>query len=179
MSNLEECIKTYAVVKPHIKNFRNAIDIGCRDGDFTQPLNNDFKNTYCFDYRNRMKIKGPKIHYYQCALGDINEKVKAFKGVITEKRDGITPSIVTQKTLDSFNFEDIDFIKIDVEGHEFKVLMGGVETIKKYKPTILVEENESTEFFNKGKMFDATKFLENLGYKIKTSRGHDYVLSYD
>lgn len=179
MGNLEECISTYEVAKPYIKNFRNAIDIGCRDGDFTQPLNKDFQNVYCFDYRNRMKIKGPKIHYYQYALGDVEEDVKAFSGVIAENRDNLPPTIVKQKTLDSFNFEDVDFIKVDVEGHEFKVLKGGVETIKKYKPTIIIEENTSPEFYNKGKMFDATKFLQNLGYKVKTNRGHDYVLTYD
>lgn len=31
------------------------------------------------------------------------------------------------------------FLKIDVEGNELKVLQGGIETIKKYKPKILVE----------------------------------------
>lgn len=179
MSNLEECLKTYQVAKPYIKNFRSAIDVGCRDGDFTRPLNDDFKNVYCFDYRNRMTVNSPKIHYYQYALGDVNEDVKAFKGVIAKEREGIAHQIVTQKTLDSFNFKDVDFIKIDVEGHEYKVLQGGIETIKKYKPIIVIEENEAPEVFNKGKMFDATNFLKTLGYKVKTNRGHDYVLSYD
>ena len=43
------------------------------------------------------------------------------------------------KTLDSFDFEKIDFIKLDVEGHELNVLMGGVNTILKYKPIIMFE----------------------------------------
>ena len=31
--------------------------------------------------------------------------------------------------IDNFNFEDIDFIKIDVEGKEYEVLEGSIETI--------------------------------------------------
>ena len=33
----------------------------------------------------------------------------------------------------------ISFIKIDVEGSEFKVLEGAIKTIKKYRPTIIFE----------------------------------------
>ena len=33
----------------------------------------------------------------------------------------------------------VDLIKIDVEGHEYRVLQGAVETIKKFKPMIVIE----------------------------------------
>ena len=33
----------------------------------------------------------------------------------------------------------IDFIKLDVDGHEYSVLMGGKETLKTYTPKILME----------------------------------------
>ncbi len=47
-------------------------------------------------------------------------------------------------TLDDFmkeNFKDdkIDLIKIDVEGYEYKVLVGAKETLKKYSPVIILE----------------------------------------
>ena len=46
-------------------------------------------------------------------------------------------------TIDDFiNIPDdkkITFIKIDVEGNEFKVLEGAIKTIKKYRPTIIFE----------------------------------------
>ncbi|MBT3793019.1 MAG: FkbM family methyltransferase [Rhodospirillales bacterium] len=44
--------------------------------------------------------------------------------------------------LDSFSFADVDFIKIDVEGHEEKVLDGGWETIVANRPRILIELEE-------------------------------------
>ena len=43
------------------------------------------------------------------------------------------------KTIDSYNFDDVSLIKIDVEGHELSVLKGAIETVKRCKPIILVE----------------------------------------
>lgn len=43
------------------------------------------------------------------------------------------------RTLDSYNFEDVDIIKIDVEGHEFDVVMGAEQTILKYRPVVQLE----------------------------------------
>jgi len=46
------------------------------------------------------------------------------------------------KKYDSLNFKKkIDFIKIDVEGHDLFVLKGMKKSIKKYSPIILVEYN--------------------------------------
>ena len=50
---------------------------------------------------------------------------------------------VTVATLDSFDLSEIAFIKIDVEGHELPVLRGGVNTIKRSRPNLLVEVEES------------------------------------
>ncbi|QBZ83546.1 methyltransferase FkbM [Hydrogenovibrio crunogenus] len=40
------------------------------------------------------------------------------------------------------DFKKIDLIKIDVEGHEYKVLQGLIDSIKKFKPIIVIEWNE-------------------------------------
>lgn len=50
---------------------------------------------------------------------------------------------VNVATLDSFSLSDIAFIKIDVEGHELAVLRGGVETLIRSRPNLLVEVEES------------------------------------
>jgi len=46
---------------------------------------------------------------------------------------------VKLRTLDSYNFEDVDIIKIDVEGHEFDVVRGAEQTIIKYRPVVQLE----------------------------------------
>lgn len=52
----------------------------------------------------------------------------------------------------------IDFIKLDVEGHELKVLSGLSNTIKEMRPTIFVEVDERTDCL-------VQDFLFNLGYR--------------
>lgn len=46
---------------------------------------------------------------------------------------------VPARTIDSFNFEDVDAIKIDVEGSELFVIEGAQQTIDRYRPSVQVE----------------------------------------
>jgi FkbM family methyltransferase len=50
---------------------------------------------------------------------------------------------VEARTLDSYNFSEVGFIKIDVEGFEREVLEGSVETIARDRPTLLIEIEEA------------------------------------
>jgi hypothetical protein len=43
------------------------------------------------------------------------------------------------RTIDSYGFDDVDFIKIDVEGAELGVLRGAKETIKRCRPAVQME----------------------------------------
>ena len=81
--------------------------------------------------------------------------------------------------MDSFGFKDVDFIKIDVEGHELRVLKGAIETISTHRPTIILEENDRIEGWGKGKKFDAMDFLKTLGYNQVAFDGNmDYVMKF-
>jgi FkbM family methyltransferase len=62
--------------------------------------------------------------------------------------DGFKASPIRLKRLDDVwndkynTFNAIDVIKMDIEGHEDFCLKGGIETISKYRPTILMEVNK-------------------------------------
>jgi FkbM family methyltransferase len=75
-------------------------------------------------------------------------------------------------TIDGLNLTSCDFIKMDVEGFEPLVLLGGEKTIKKYKPTILFESNYkrvSEKIANKFKtsypLKESKDILKEYGYK--------------
>ncbi len=72
---------------------------------------------------------------------------------------------VSTETLDSYckqhNIKP-DFIKIDVEGNELKLFQGGMETIRKWKPKIIVEIEE--RHVGKEKVMETFRFMESLGY---------------
>ena len=180
--NVDVCLFTYLMARPYIKKFRNAVDIGCRDGDFSRPMLNDFEKIYAFDYRDRLNFSSKKLEYFQYALGDNDSKVRASGGVITNLRNSKI-NFVQQKTLDSFNLKDIDFIKIDVEGHELKVLEGAKLLIAQYSPVFVIEENGSQILWGKGKENDAINYLLSLNYKIVAKNqpplSQDYVLIRD
>lgn len=46
---------------------------------------------------------------------------------------------VPTRTLDSFGLDEVDLIKIDVEGHELSVLAGARDTILRHRPWLIVE----------------------------------------
>lgn len=64
-----------------------------------------------------------------------------------------------------------DFLKIDVEGNELRIFQGGVETLKKYKPKILVEIE--TRHVGQEKVLETFNFMEELGYKGHFIHGLD------
>ena len=173
---------TYELCQKYIKKFKYAIDIGCDVFQFAGKLANDFEHIHCFDFRNKEKqmnsfVSNPdKITFYHTGLGEIKDMRYTKPGVGRIKSDvphGNSTTKVPINTLDSFGlFEGIDFIKMDVEGYEPKVILGGMQTIEKNNPVILCEINRGD--------FTAKDLLENIGYKCvdiyyKLGQPHDYL----
>lgn len=64
------------------------------------------------------------------------------------------------------NIQQIDFLKIDVEGFEWNVISGLNETIKRFHPAILIEwDLNYLEYSGKSKT-DWQKFIDDNTYKI-------------
>lgn len=58
---------------------------------------------------------------------------------------------------------DVDFVKIDVEGHEMSVLRGGSEMFRRCRPTILIEIEQRHLSVPIGDVF---RLIEDLGYHL-------------
>lgn len=69
---------------------------------------------------------------------------------------------VETRPLDSFKFEDVSLLKIDVEGHEMAVLQGAEQTLRRWRPSVLVEVEER---HGAGGIARVRGFLETLGYR--------------
>ncbi len=76
-----------------------------------------------------------------------------------ETRDELVPL----RTLDSYGFQNVVFIKIDVEGHEYSVIEGAVEILVSSRPALLIEIEERHSSRPINETFD--KLLE-IGYCI-------------
>lgn len=68
---------------------------------------------------------------------------------------------VETRTLDSYGFTGIDFIKIDVEGHEHSVIEGAVATMAASHPALLVEIEQR---HNARPISDVFAKITGLGY---------------
>lgn len=83
------------------------------------------------------------VYTYCVALGNREEKVNMVTHGNNKGKNYIDVNVgdveVVVKTLDSYNFLDVDIIKIDTEGYELFVLEGAINTIMKYKPVIQTE----------------------------------------
>lgn len=64
-------------------------------------------------------------------------------------------------TIDSYNYNDVGFMKIDVEGYELEVLRGATSTIKRCKPVMYIEDDR------KDKSIALRAYIRELGYNIE------------
>ncbi len=79
-------------------------------------------------------------------------------------------------TLDSFELKDVDFIKIDTEGYELYVVKGAEETIKRCKPTMIVEQKgHGMKYFGFGKE-EGVELLESWGMKRVANMSGDIIM---
>lgn len=70
---------------------------------------------------------------------------------------------VLKRTLDSFDFNDVSFMKIDVEGHELEVLKGAENLISRCLPVMLVEIEER---HCPGNLRAVPAWLGRFGYSV-------------
>jgi len=121
-----------------------------------------------------------QIQLHEYALGNKEETVTIYP----EKENRGGASILNHqsnngvkievKTLDSLNLTTtISVIKIDVEGFELDVLKGGINTIKKDKPKLIIEH--SIDRNNTAEQYEIYNWILDLGiYKIyKLERGKE------
>jgi len=80
--------------------------------------------------------------YFIRSMASLNKHFNEIPEGYKNRFVGFRNLNVEVRKLDYFNFKEIGFIKIDVEGHEIEVLEGGIETLLREKPNLLIELEE-------------------------------------
>jgi len=173
----------------HIKNRKNtAIDIGGHCGFWSFYLGKNFKKVYAFEpveiFRECFKknISDENVELLPIALGNENSFVSmnvlledTGRTHISSKKDQL--NLVELKKLDDYEYNNIDFIKIDVEGFENQVVLGAKETLIRNKPIIIVEQKDFANGYNETQ-FAAIDTLKSYGAKVIDRVIKDYILSW-
>jgi FkbM family methyltransferase len=79
--------------------------------------------------------------------------------------------IVSTRTLDSFGYEDVSLIKIDVEGHECCVLACAAGTLRLCAPALLVEIEQRHKMQLIEQIFDSLHDQGYGGYLLEPGMG--------
>ncbi len=95
-------------------------------------------------------------------IDESGEEHDASASIEHAEFDNARDELVSLKTLDSYHFDNVSFIKIDVEGHEHKVIQGAAATISTSHPALLVEIEQRHHSRSINEIFD--KIIE-LGYQ--------------
>jgi FkbM family methyltransferase len=117
--------------------------------------------------------------------GKGNAGIVDFETINSYKIEAIT----LDQFVISYNLKSVNFIKIDVEGHEMEVINGCVETIKKFRPKILFEslsifakkgnKNNFSELENQFISLNYDFFgVDYYGNLIKISTIGEYPMTY-
>ena len=82
------------------------------------------------------------------------------------------------RTLDSFKFEKVDFIKIDIQGSEFKALCGAKNLLLHFRPILFleIEEQQLKSLGTSTKELIEKLFsLDYVLFRINTSYPCDHI----
>lgn len=168
------------------KNHRICLDIGANVGLWSTDLVNSFEHVIAFepvkDFRRcfERNVRAANYTLHDCALGA--EETFINMNIVTGNAghshvDPVTygKGKIPMKTLDSFNLDNIDLIKIDVEGYEEQILIGAKETINRNLP-ILVIEQQKHEYQNDMDELPSIKLLNKWNYEVVEKFNKDWIL---
>lgn len=166
-----------------------AVDIGAHCGLWSRVLVHEFAKVYAFEpislHRECFVKNVPNPErwtLFPFALGLKEGEVRLHTGHASSGDTYLAPDgeHKAQMTLldNCLIPQNIDFLKIDCEGGEHDILLGGESTIRRSKPLIIVEQKK-----NKGSKYGlddkaAVYLLESWGAKVLKEISGDYLMSW-
>jgi FkbM family methyltransferase len=162
----------YDLALNYVTGRGTAVDIGAHVGIFTRRMEEDFQTVHSFE---------PEPDNFRCLSQNCKtatlHNVALFEcytvgKMINPRHDNsgawefMPVGNVQGVPLDSFELENVDLIKIDVQGSEEPVLIGAKETLARCRPVLIVENPHKEQ-------------LKELGYKMVKCVNKDGVFVYD
>ena len=139
--------------------------------------------TYAQLKRNTELNQAKNISLHNFAFSDKKQKLTFFyspnvtgasSSVNITENSSMVELTCEATTIDLFAQETklakLDFIKCDVEGAEFMVYKGGVETIKKFQPIVFTEMLRKWSAKFNYHPNDIIEFFKNMGYQCYVSK---------
>lgn len=185
--------KKYQLALPYVKNRGHALDVGGHVGLWSRVMAMDFETVTAIEPMSALRECFARnvpdsVKLLPYAVGDRpgrawlgfptnntgNARVASVGGEIYETTD--KSELVEVVTIDGLGLSSVDFLKIDVEGYEFEVITGAEQTIRSYKPVMIVEQKPAqAERYGRGR-YDAVGLLKSWGMKQAVEIGGDHIM---
>jgi len=154
--------------KSQNKKFKSVIDIGAWCGTWAKALEPFAKKVIAFE---------PDRIHFEClqknctincdcrneAVGSVLGKVSLTNNDFTQAKRVDSEGNIRMVTIDSFDYKDVDLIKIDVEGYELEVLKGAEKTLRNTQ-YLMIELNNNTKKYGSSNN-EVEKYIKDLGFK--------------
>jgi len=167
-----------------------ALDIGANVGLWSRDLVDNFAKVVAFEpvavFRECLEknVSGANFFISPLALGDHDTQATM---IITEGNSGhshLDPDTlgtgdVQVVKLDNLNMEDVDYIKIDCEGYEYRVLQGAEQTVKRCRPIMVIEQKPHDAYSKDYGQFAAIALLESWGMIKLDQIRDDWIMGWE
>lgn len=161
----------------YVKDYNVVVQAGGYCGIYPRLFAEKFNSVYTFepDPLNflclTLNCDRDNIIKFQSALGDKHEMVLLNRLCLTNKGMNVvrpyTNASIPTLLIDDLDLSDCNFIQLDTEGYELKILKGAARTIEKFKPVIAVEDSND----------NIKSYLSTFGYEERETINRDTIFS--
>ena len=160
------------------KKMKTVIDVGAWCGTWAKAIEPFAKKVIAFE---------PDQTHFEClqrnctinctprmeAVGAQLQEVSLTEDNFTQAKRVNEKGNIRMITLDHMAYEDVDMIKIDVEGYEMEVLKGATKTLESVK-YLMIELNNNTKKYGSNNV-EVEKHISSLGFKVLMDHWPDKV----
>lgn len=186
-------LSKYNAALAHVRHRGVAVDVGAHVGLWSRVMALDFERVIGFEpvpahiecwRANLAGAENATLH--EIALGDrrgtasLHTRTPGSCGDTSIARDSEPANAahdVPMAMLDDFGLE-VDFLKIDNEGYEYFVVLGGEETIRRCKPVVIVEQKPGMAQRFGLEETQAVSLLESWGARQVGCISGDYIVAW-
>ena len=160
------------------KKMKTVIDVGAWCGTWAKAIEPFAKKVIAFEpdqthfeclQRNCTVNCTPRME----AVGAQLQEVSLTEDNFTQAKRVDEKGNIRMITLDHMAYEDVDMIKIDVEGYEMEVLKGATKTLESVK-YLMIELNNNTKKYGSNNI-EVEKYIVSLGFKVLMEHWPDKV----
>jgi FkbM family methyltransferase len=178
----------------YCEQYRVAVDVGAHVGLWARELEQKFVTVHAFEPvpANLACLAlntGPRVHVNPVALGDGSSDRATLRQIRAGNTGtwsvvglGAGPLVVESRTLDSYQLDAVDFLKVDVECSELAILRGAIDTIERCHPVVCVELRDQPTLRQAGfpirySIDEVVELLADLGMVHVTTTVADWVFA--